>query len=525
MPRLFSRPGGLLLLSIAAGAAAAGLVIAHRRRSRSDRSSQVRAPAGSNAIRWTSLSDSWCVVRDVLIPTIAMGPIIRRPTMTRRAEAHDHVERAVKTLQRMRDRYGPGPLMLRIPFRNQAVLLDGEDARRVLEASPDPFTPASSEKRAALGHFEPGVSLITRGPKRAPRRALNDGALEPECPVHHLSAALLAVIDEEATILFEELRDQAHRPLQWEQFKRTWMRVVRRVVFGDAARDDERIIEIMETLRSAGNWAWFGPRRPALRRELHARIERYIDRAEPGSLVAQLAAMLPSQEQCPAHQVPQWLFAFDPAGMTVFRALALLSTHAEALPRAMAEVAGGAVGQPHRAFLRATILETLRLWPTTPMILRQTTRPTVWPGGTMPAGTGVLVYAPLFHRDDRLLPHAHSFHPDLWMEDDRQVQGFPPQSAAFFPFSGGPAHCPGQNLVLMLTSAMLAALLHRAAFELIDPHRLPVGRLPGLLDHFTLQFRVMQRASSAVVPASSEAAPRCPHVIEPTGTDTAPRRP
>ena len=238
MPRLIGRPGGLFLISIVAGVAALGLVVAHRRRTRTDTSSHNALERDAGALSHASLLDSWRVVRDVLIPTIVKGPIIRRPTMTRWAEATDRVERAVATLQQMRDRYGSGPLLLKIPFRRQAVILTDEDARRVLDESPEPFTPASSEKQAALGHFEPDVSLITRGPARRPRRELNERTLEPECPVHHLAPALLALIDEEATDLLDGVAGSAAE-LDWRRFEATWMRIVRRAVFGDTATSSE----------------------------------------------------------------------------------------------------------------------------------------------------------------------------------------------------------------------------------------------------------------------------------------------
>ena len=64
-------------------------------------------------------------------------------------------DRAVRTLQAVRDRYGPGPLRPLIPFRSVAVLLTPEQVRRVLLGSPEPFAAASREKRGALDHFRP----------------------------------------------------------------------------------------------------------------------------------------------------------------------------------------------------------------------------------------------------------------------------------------------------------------------------------------------------------------------------------
>jgi hypothetical protein len=43
---------------------------------------------------------------------------------------------------------------------------------------------------------------------------------------------------------------------------------------------------------------------------------------------------------------------------------------------------------------RAAVLEAPRLWPTTPMVLRQTAAATTWERGVIPEGTGVLIFAP-----------------------------------------------------------------------------------------------------------------------------------
>jgi cytochrome P450 len=154
----------------------------------------------------------------------------------------------------------------------------------------------------------------------------------------------------------------------------------------------------------------------------------------------------------------------------------------------------------HRPFLRATVLESLRLWPTTPMILRQTTCQTTWANGVMPANTGLLIYAPFFHRDESRIPYAHTFVPRLWIDDDREVKGGSPRVWPFVPFSSGPGLCPGRNLVLLLTSGMLAALIGDRNIELKDSHRLPPGQLPSVLDHFTLRFGVGSRSLAPLTP-------------------------
>src|SRR5690606_10476421 len=150
-----------------------------------------------NRLSTATIADTLKVLGRVALPAIAKGPIIRRPRFLAAAESKEWDTRAVQTLQALRARYGKGPLMLKLPFRRQAVLLDPAHVRRVLEESPEPFSPASSEKRAALSHFQPANVLISTGPQRAQRRRLNEQTLEHHCPVHHMARHFLPIVDEE----------------------------------------------------------------------------------------------------------------------------------------------------------------------------------------------------------------------------------------------------------------------------------------------------------------------------------------
>jgi cytochrome P450 len=439
--------------------------------------------ANGTGLKTLSAADTVAVVRDVLAPNIAKGVIIRRPRVVGLAERLHLDRRAVRRMQRLRERYGNGPLKLRIPARDQVLILDPAHLRRVLEGEPEPYSTASPEKRAALAHFEPRGALITRGEARGPRRRLNERVLGHEHPVHAVAPALLRVVTEEADRLLEGVGRAGS--LEWDAFFDAWMRVVRRAVFGDGARDDRELTGLMERLRANGNWAFLAPRRERLRKRLFERMNVHFERAEAGSLAGAMAGTPRARSSAPLHQIPQWLFAFDPAGMTTFRALALASAHPEFAASAATEVAAADDASSHPLpALRAAILESLRLWPTTPMILRQTTTATEWAGGTLPEGTGVLIFANFFHRDDQTVPFADRFAPEIWSADS-PVGDWP-----LVPFSGGPAICPGRNVVLLLTSAMLGRLV-RAGPRLDPSDQLRADRpLPATLSPYTLRFRI-----------------------------------
>lgn len=440
-------------------------------------------PPEHNSLPRMTARDTLAVTAEVLAPTLAKGPIIRRPRVVALAERFELDTRAVRRMQRLRNEYGGGPLLLRLPpGRQQALILSPEHVHRVLNGSPDPFSPASSEKRAALSHFEPKGVLVSRGPERTDRRRFNEQVLDTERPHHRLAERFTEVVHEEAG----GIRRAARRAgaLSWPVFADGWFRTVRRIVFGDGARDDTALTALINDLRSDGNWAFMKPQQRGVQRAFYRRLEGHLARAEPGSLAGVMASTPTTAVTAPEQQVPQWLFAFDPAGMTTFRALALLASHRAAAAQAREEIrTEGGSALPNLTFLRACVLESLRLWPTTPAVLRQSTADTAWDEGVMPAGTGILIFAPFFHRDDQRLPYAHRFAPEVWLE----AKG--PAEWPLIPFSGGPVICPGRHLVLLVTSTMLAALMGDREVWLKPLLRLDARKpLPGTLDNYSLRF-------------------------------------
>jgi cytochrome P450 len=273
--------------------------------------------------------------------------------------------------------------------------------------------------------------------------------------------------------------------LMSDDFVTAWMRVVRRIVLGDAARDDHRITDLLARLRREANWGYLVPQRKKIYDEFRTRLRGYLDRAEPGSLCGHIANIPATPDTEPEDQVPQWLFAYDPAGLAAIRALALLATHPEHTRGIREELRGLDLSVPQELRqLRASVLDSARLWPTTPAVLRDTTTETEWPTGTLRSGTGLLIYTPFFHRDDPTLPYAHRYAPEIWLEKDSHGNW------PLIPFSKGPGVCPGQNLVMLTGSSFLATLLDKHDYQLQHPRRLnPARPLPVTFSPYRLRFR------------------------------------
>lgn len=411
----------------------------------------------------------------VMLPPVIKGPIVRRPRAVTLLGRMDAESRALTQMQRLRERYGPDPVQINLAGRRLALVLDPDDVHGVLDESPEPFAPASLEKRGALGHFQPSGVLASGNEDRLARRPFNEDVLAAGTTVHpQVGLRLAQVAQEEMEVLLGHVDFTGE--LDWDGYARAWMRVVRRAVLGDSAREDEAVTDELLTLRRLGNLSYLAPRRPGLRARFLERLRAYVERAEPGSL-AEVIAETPAPEGTEKHQqIPQWLFAFDAANWASFRALALLTDHPGAADRARAELGRA----PDLPFVRSAVLESLRLWPTTPLVLRETTRETSWRTGTLPARTSLVIFAPFFHRDDQRLPQAHTFDPDQWLQE-RTAEDWP-----LVPFSGGPAMCPGRNVVLLVASAAVGHLIGSRTFS--SNAGLEPGRLPSLLSPFRLRF-------------------------------------
>ncbi|WP_158887221.1 cytochrome P450 [Amycolatopsis anabasis] len=446
-----------------------------------------RAPRTRNGLPRASVPETVRFGLEAGVPLVAGGVIVRRPQVMALAEKLQADRKTVGLMHELNDRYGPGSLRVPIPGRTVLLVLDPGDVHRILVTEAASFTPANQEKRAALTQFQPHGVLISRGAERAKRREFNENVLQTPRPLHELAEPFVAVVREEADRMTAAA--EVGGRLSWSRFADGWWRIVRRVVLGDSARDDEALTDELGELRTAGNWSYLHPIRRVRRSDFAERLRIRLDRAEPGSLAQALAQTPAAEGTDPGGQVPHWLFAFDAAGIVTARTLALLATHPEQAGRAHAELDALDLAKPQLLrYLRACQLESLRLWPTTPVVLRDSTVDTKWGADTVPAGAAFVILAPYFHRDASSLSYADEFAPDIWLD------GRAEQNPALVPFSAGPGECPARNLVLFVTSTLLAALQEHHRFELTSAAPLGPGRpIPATLNNFALDFAVARR--------------------------------
>ena len=178
---------------------------------------------------------------------------------------------------------------------------------------------------------------------------------------------------------------------------------------------------------------------------------------------------------------------------TLAWALFLLSQDDAARERIEAEVdaitGGGAVTAAHLPELvwtRAVIDETLRLYPTAPLIQRMAIAADELHGVAVPAGS-LVVYAPwVLHRHERLWKVPNAFDPARFLPGAREtIDRF-----AYLPFGAGPRVCIGASFALQEAVVSLASIVRRVRLALLPgttvmpEHRItlrPRGGLPMLV--------------------------------------------
>ncbi len=193
-----------------------------------------------------------------------------------------------------------------------------------------------------------------------------------------------------------------------------------------------------------------------------------------------------------------YLAGFDTlAAASSFLIYRLLSDP-QALARARAESAelagasGGAVDPVDQKYLRAAFLETTRLNPPGPAVLRFAERDLEFKGYRIREGDEILIVIAGDHLDPALFPDPQRFRPERFIG---------PQAGELrrkvLPFSTGNHRCTGSMLGELMAVEMVSYWINHFELELIEPHRVrPLAR--PYTQPEGLRVRVLgQRAAAA----------------------------
>ncbi|KAL6446209.1 hypothetical protein ACFW04_001080 [Cataglyphis niger] len=108
-------------------------------------------------------------------------------------------------------------------------------------------------------------------------------------------------------------------------------------------------------------------------------------------------------------------------------------------------------------YLDRIIKETLRLFPSVPLISRQLTENVKIGDHMLPKDTTVLLGISLMHRNPEVWSEPKKFDPDRFLPDNSKHRN----PYAYVPFSAGPRNCIGQRFALLEEKTILTAILRK----------------------------------------------------------------
>jgi cytochrome P450 len=396
----------------------------------------------------------------------------------KRLTAINSDKRAIDVLSGIRRKHGGQGVRL---LGGRLVVLWGPEAiREVLDQSADAYASDSGAKGKGMSHFQPEALTVSRGEEWRDRRTFNESVLATPERVHPSGGRFLEVIADEVERLGLEDR------LEWSQWEALFDHVALRVIFGDGAREDQELTGLLEGLMQEAN-RLVGLDRSDDYYELYGRLELKLAHPEPGSLVSRMADAPQSDRTRVVHQIPHWMFATrDTLGANAYRALGAIVADPAVERRVRDELEGADLSDPSAVdglrYLEGCFEETMRLWPTVPLIARETTRETSLAGERLEEGTQVMLLNVFNHRDPDQVRSADRIDAARWADGARDYR--------FNHLSNGAQDCPGGALVLLLGKAVLARMLAAYELELEEPALDPGEPLPHMLDFFRMRFAV-----------------------------------
>lgn len=137
-------------------------------------------------------------------------------------------------------------------------------------------------------------------------------------------------------------------------------------------------------------------------------------------------------------------------------------------------------------YLDAVVKETVRLWPVVTDINRVLAQPMQLGRYELPAGTNIAASSAILHYEPDLYPEPESFRPERFLE--RRFGAH-----EYLPFGGGERMCPGSHLSIYELKIILATLLARNRYSLLDEGPIKVRRMGGMM---TLSTGVRMRLDS-----------------------------
>ncbi|KAL0359459.1 UNVERIFIED_CONTAM: cytochrome [Sesamum angustifolium] len=194
-------------------------------------------------------------------------------------------------------------------------------------------------------------------------------------------------------------------------------------------------------------------------------LDILLDIAEDGSSEMKL-----TRENIKAFILDLFAAGTDTSAITIEWALAELINHPNILAKAAQEI-DSVVGNdrlvqesdmPNLPYLQAIVKETLRLHPTGPLIVRESSKDCTISGYHIPAKTRLFLNVWAVGRDPNHWENGLEFRPERFLSEDGNGKGqldVRGQHYHFLPFGSGRRGCPGTSLALLVVQTTLAAMI------------------------------------------------------------------
>ncbi|BBL71310.1 cytochrome P450 [Methylogaea oryzae] len=181
----------------------------------------------------------------------------------------------------------------------------------------------------------------------------------------------------------------------------------------------------------------------------------------------------------------------ETSALSLAWAFAWLGRHPQAAERLQAEIDGLGGDDDIAAiqalpYLDAVVKECLRLYPAVPDVVRMLAKPLQLRGYEIPAGMNVAACSAVLHMNPEIYPEPERFNPERFLR--RSVGG-----TEFIPFGGGDRICVGNHFGVFEVKIVLAVLLTRGRYTLLEKGPLKVARHGFLMAPTSVRVRYQAR--------------------------------
>src|SRR3954453_20874676 len=188
-----------------------------------------------------SLGDSLKFVLTGLLPSLARGLFSPRPRAMKWLTRLNTDKRAIAVLDGIRSKHGGDGVRL---MRGKLTVLWSENAlHEVLDNSATKCVSDAGAKKKGMSHFQPDALTLSRGEEWRDRRQFNDAVLKD----HSQDARIRDIVNDEVDRL------RIGDGLGWRQWEQLFDHITLRVIFGDPARNDQDLTDLLEQLMREAN--------------------------------------------------------------------------------------------------------------------------------------------------------------------------------------------------------------------------------------------------------------------------------